>query len=60
MRVQHLPFKEFMRAKFEPVETQRVGIAADELLYDFERRYDEEIVDYDTRLCAVRRRCWAR
>jgi len=46
-------FKDYLKNKFEPVETQRVGLVADELLYEFERRYDEEIVDYDTRFQAT-------
>ena len=42
-------FKDIIRAKFEPVETYRVGKVMDAFLYSFSRKPEEEIADYDDR-----------
>ena len=42
-------FKELIRSKYEPNEHHRVGRIMDKFMYEFCRKTEEEIMDYDTR-----------
>ena len=42
-------FKKLVWDKYEPMERHRVGRVMDKFLEEFSRKYDEEIMDYNTR-----------
>ena len=42
-------FKAAVQAKYEPIESQRIGQIMDNFMYKFKRNPREELMDYDTR-----------
>ena len=42
-------FIAYVKSKYQPIETHRVGEVMDRFIYQFDRKIGEEILDYDTR-----------
>ena len=42
-------FIDLIRKRYEPLENYRVGRIMDQFMYEFTRKPDEEILDYNTR-----------